>query len=373
MSVLRRGKDKVGTSQSTAGDGPSRDQKNDSERNLLDGAVDALAAIIRAWGDHPIELPERTLVEIRDECEAWARHLLIATEPPGEAAVLAKGERDWIGVERNFRRLRQQETAHVMETQSGLRHALWVCIQALGKASVSDSRCDGQVSERLSTLRSAAQASDVAVLRREVTATVNLLDSHIEARRARYESQVGELSDKLQHMTAAFVREREAGQLDALTKVYCRAALDDHVSDICQMAQIITPSAIMFLMDVDHFKWVNDEFGHTAGDDILQRVSAAMRREYRRRGDFIARYGGDEFVAVIEEGTLENAVTIGERVLSAVREVEALHKEQTIRVGMSMGIAPLRQGETPREWLDRADAALYASKNAGRDRLSVAD
>jgi len=372
MSPLRkRGGDAPDRAPARARDGADASRASDAQ--LADRCLDSFAAVLRAWGDHALELPDRSIDDVRKECEAWARHLLLAAPPPGKDAPTPDGRRDWVAIERSLRQLRQQEQAHVTATVSELRQVVWVCVQALSKASVGDARSDQKLGERIQSLRAATQDPDVEELRRQVTMTVNVIESQIEARRARHQGQVEELSKKLSHMTAAYISQKQAGEIDSLTRVHSRAAMDEHLSDICQMAEVVRPCAIAYLIDVDHFKWVNDKFGHSVGDEVLKRVAARLRHEFRRRGDFLARYGGDEFLAVIQEGTIEKAVEIGERALFSVRDAKMEHEGQLVRVGVSIGIAALRQGETPRNWLDRADKALYASKEAGRDRLTVAE
>jgi diguanylate cyclase len=341
--------------------------------SLLDQCLDSFAAVLRAWGDHPIELPDRSPEQTRSTCEGWARHLLLATPPPGQERALPDAARDWIALERAFRSLRQGEYNHVTRSLAELRQVVWVCVQALSKASVAEARSDSKVGERLPTLRAAAQGGDIEILRREVTSVVSLLESEIEARRARQQSQIEHLTSQLDHLTATLITEREIREKDALTGVHGRAAMDEHLANLCQMGQVVHPTAIAFLIDVDHFKWVNDRFGHPAGDEVLKRVAQCLLAQFRRRDDFVARYGGDEFVAVVEGCDLEIAANMAERVLFAVRELEVEQADEKVRVAISMGIAALRRGESPREWIDRADKALYASKHAGRDRVSIAE
>lgn len=130
------------------------------------------------------------------------------------------------------------------------------------------------------------------------------------------------------------------------------------------------PCAVVFL-DIDHFKEVNDRWGHAVGDDVLVAVSAAMAARLRA-GDLIARYGGEEFVVVLSGTTLEDAVGIVEELRRRVAAVE-VPRLAGYRVRISGGVALVRPGEALADAFGRADAALYAAKRAGRDRLRVAD
>lgn len=339
----------------------------------VEHCLDAMAGLIRTQGNFPIETPEASLADVQTECEAWARHLLLSTAAPGSDQPPAPSVRDWNGIERWFRELRQREHAHVITSMADLRQVIWLFVQVLGSATEDDASSDARTVDQLAKLRQAVQGSDLEALRKEASRSVNLIESQIEVRRARQQSQVADLSSQLDSITTALMIEKKRGEMDALTRVYGRAALDDQLADLCKMGAVIRPSAVLFLIDVDHFKWVNDKFGHGVGDDALRHVAARLRREFRRRGDFLARYGGDEFAAIVEGDGLKEATMIGERALYAVREAEVADEGEPVRVSISMGIAALRQGEKPAEWVKRADDALYRSKGDGRDRLAVAE
>jgi diguanylate cyclase (GGDEF)-like protein len=133
------------------------------------------------------------------------------------------------------------------------------------------------------------------------------------------------------------------------------------------------PLTVMML-DVDHFKAVNDRYGHAAGDRVLRTVAAECARTLRAT-DVFARYGGEEFVTVLVEGTPEGAQAIAERVRRMVEEARVDGDDgATLRVTVSVGLAHLEAGEaaTLDELIREADRALYAAKEAGRNRVTVA-
>ena len=124
----------------------------------------------------------------------------------------------------------------------------------------------------------------------------------------------------------------------------------------------------LLLLDIDHFKVFNDTFGHQAGDDVLRGVADAVR-EAVRTFDVPARYGGEELAVVLPETDAESAAIVAERVRSAIAEWTGGPKQVTVSVGVATAPA---NGTTPAHLIAAADTALYAGKQSGRNKVSVA-
>lgn len=155
---------------------------------------------------------------------------------------------------------------------------------------------------------------------------------------------------------------------DGLTGVWnhrrFREELETHFATVKRGADVS-----VILLDVDHFKLFNDAFGHPAGDEVLKKVAAILER-CSREHEYVARYGGEEFAIVLSHADAEAALRVAERMR------EAIEGEQwTLRqITASLGVATARLGdESPEEVLQRADAALYASKQQGRNRVTHFD
>jgi diguanylate cyclase (GGDEF)-like protein len=121
------------------------------------------------------------------------------------------------------------------------------------------------------------------------------------------------------------------------------------------------------MLDIDYFKNINDEFGHMVGDDVL-RAFAQRLREFLRSGDFCARFGGEEFVVVLPETSLVEALEVAERTRKGVAQYPLLNTPK-VQVTVSIGVATMSQGQSISELLATADAAVYLAKNAGRDQV----
>jgi diguanylate cyclase (GGDEF)-like protein len=122
----------------------------------------------------------------------------------------------------------------------------------------------------------------------------------------------------------------------------------------------------LLLLDVDHFKKFNDEYGHLAGDQVLAAMGRALRGSIRR-DDMVARYGGEEFAVLLPGTTLEAATAVAKNVREAVSRLKIDFQGQQLAVTTSAGLATIQVSELPESLIHRADAALYAAKGAGRN------
>lgn len=155
---------------------------------------------------------------------------------------------------------------------------------------------------------------------------------------------------------------------DPLTGVGNRRALDEKLAEVCAAQTRANVPASLLLLDIDNFKEINDEFGHPAGDQILVRLTEIIELRIRVT-DSLYRIGGEEFVVVIEGQQKEQARRLAEQLRTLV---EANELAPGGSVTISLGVAELSTGETPQQWLRRADVALYESKRAGRNQTSLA-
>ena len=155
-----------------------------------------------------------------------------------------------------------------------------------------------------------------------------------------------------------------AAMIDPLTGVANRRAFDVHLSDL-------KGSAVLLLIDIDHFKPYNDTAGHHAGDECLRRVARSLAASVLRGDDLLVRYGGDEFAAILRDTDLDDAIRVAERIRRAVADLEIERGEGAGGgvVTVSIGAAACTARETPGQTLRRADLALYRAKEGGRDRV----
>jgi diguanylate cyclase len=161
---------------------------------------------------------------------------------------------------------------------------------------------------------------------------------------------------------------RKLANTDALTGLANRRSFDETLASTMGNG---TEFALI-LIDIDHFKRINDAYGHTFGDHILRTVAVVARRALRE-GAFLARTGGEEFAIIVSKTTERDAISIAERVRQAIEQIAIRREEDQIGITISLGVALSRSAETPNRLYEAADVALYRAKNAGRNRVNFLD
>lgn len=156
---------------------------------------------------------------------------------------------------------------------------------------------------------------------------------------------------------------------DPLTGAYNRRYFDARAAEAIETTRRRAAAASLLMIDIDHFKRLNDQFGHAAGDSVLKALVATMGYRLRKL-DLVFRIGGEEFVVLLPDTREAEARAVAEELRAAVERAR-LHPRAQVTV--SIGVAGLHADETPEAWLKQADQALYAAKHAGRNRVAAAE
>lgn len=187
-------------------------------------------------------------------------------------------------------------------------------------------------------------------------------------------ARVVDLHRRLASKTAALRHDSQklyaASRTDALTGAGNRLHLDEELNRALSRARRYGHKSSLAMCDLDFFKAFNDQLGHVAGDDALRRIAETMRASLRS-GDALFRYGGEEFAVLLAEQTVDDAVRVMERVRAAVERLGLPCAKTGGAMTMSVGVAELdtERDRSPIDWIGRADAALYAAKQRGRNRV----
>jgi len=184
------------------------------------------------------------------------------------------------------------------------------------------------------------------------------LEEDLVFARCRMEQQAEELD-----------RTRREAHTDALSGVANRKAFDDKLKLLLGYQRRLGTPFSLLLADLDHFKWINDTYGHQAGDRVIHQLGSLLTSQVREN-DFVARYGGDEFALLLANADLDASMKIAERICVETTHINfgAPTSEQTA-ITLSLGLAVAQTGDTTESLFKRADEALYASKKGGRNQV----
>jgi diguanylate cyclase (GGDEF)-like protein len=198
-----------------------------------------------------------------------------------------------------------------------------------------------------------------------------------QTREEEYQKHVSQLKSKLvesehnaEEIKTLLTYQKYRINHDSLTDLPNRESYDEYVSEVIQRWKQNGKVFSLAVADIDHFKKINDTFGHLAGDKVLKKVAATFKTVIRS-SDFIARFGGEEFVFIFENATSKPGLAIVEKLRKAVQDCQFVYRENNVDVTVSFGLTSVLENDNIETLFMRADKALYKAKDAGRNRSAV--
>jgi len=202
-------------------------------------------------------------------------------------------------------------------------------------------------------------------VKQEEELSSRVLDQNLHLRKA-YEEVAG-LNRELERVNQELER---VARFDVLSGLMNRMSLFDALNVEIERSMRSGLPLCGIMVDIDHFKEVNDTFGHPCGDKVIRALGAVFRQELRKY-DYAGRYGGEEFFVALPNSSLNQASMFGERVRSNLEELSVDCEEGAVTISVSMGVAKFRRGESRDMWISRADRAMYVAKQKGRNRIEI--
>lgn len=259
----------------------------------------------------------------------------------------------------------EQERRALRERENSLR----ALIEVLRSVQELSNDVDSRNSEMAAVQRHVDGihvTGELEILRQEILGQIRvLLDSNhkleedLTFARCRMEEQAEELD-----------RTRREAHTDALSGVANRKAFDDKLTLLFGYHRRDGIPFALMLVDLDRFKWINDTYGHQAGDRVISQLGRLLA-QIVREGDFVARFGGDEFAVLLPQCDAEVAVKVADRIRTGTTGANfGVATSEHTAITVSVGVALPQAGDTPETLFRRADEALYASKKGGRNQVS---
>jgi diguanylate cyclase len=222
----------------------------------------------------------------------------------------------------------------------------------------------GASADRFDTI---AHLNDLRQIKSRLVEEVGALRETAAQRQAEWKATVDSFTTRVTSLEDQLLATRRAAGIDALTNLANRGLFDRTLGEWTKAPR---SAFVLAMIDIDRFKTINDTHGHAVGDRALAEVASLLAAAVRQR-DFIARYGGDEYVVLIESVTLRQAESRLREVVAAVRDSQRADGALPFVITISCGAAEFSAGDTPASLLRRADEALYDAKRTGRDRVVV--
>lgn len=193
-------------------------------------------------------------------------------------------------------------------------------------------------------------------------------EQDVAARLQGLATRVATMEQEAQSFRVNLEEQRQKALIDPLTTLPNRAAWGERLEKEIGLWQKNKNELLVAMLDLDHFKRINDNYGHLAGDKVLKIIANELRKRLRP-SDFMARFGGEEFVLLIPNSSVREGLTLLEKLRKAVEACPFHFKGEPVTITVSMGLTAFRQGERHETALQRADQALYRAKDEGRNRI----
>jgi len=244
---------------------------------------------------------------------------------------------------------------------------------------------DDELRQHVGGLRhSVLEANDLASLKQAVRTRLDGLLATADAYQQRHSQHESQLGERLQQLVGRVTsleqaasglrqrleEQRQLALVDTLTELPNRAAWDERLEVEVARWQRYGGELLLAVLDVDHFKRINDDFGHLAGDRVLKIIAGELRKRLRKT-DFIARFGGEEFALLLPHTPLPEGLRLLDTLRQGIEQCPFHFKGEPVTVTLSGGLGRFAEGETLEQVFERADHALYAAKDAGRNRIEL--
>ena len=275
----------------------------------------------------------------------------------------------------------QQLNERLEAFQSNLQAASEGHADNSSAARAMDTQIREQVDGLQTSVQEAADLDDLKqVLENHLEGLLGTMDQHQKQRDAREQevaARLKGLAERVAHMEQEALgfrehleEQRQKALIDPLTGLPNRAAWSERLEHEIKQWQQHGNTLSLVMLDLDHFKRINDNYGHLAGDKVLKIIATVLRKRLRV-ADFIARFGGEEFVLLLPATTPAVGAKLLETLRAAIEACPFHFKGERVTITISMGLASFRPGEHSDLVLKRADQALYRAKNGGRNRVEL--
>ena len=230
--------------------------------------------------------------------------------------------------------------------------------------SQSSEKLDKTLNEQIDVIKAAENMSDILSTKDVVLGQAKKIQSQTDAMREELEESKRTTSK----LTQLLEQVESKAMIDPLTQVFNRGTYNMEIAQMIKEFKRYKNPAALIIIDIDHFKIFNDDYGHKVGDAVLALVASVIKGAVRDT-DMVFRYGGEEFVVLLDNLDLKNALTVAEKVRAQIESHHLTNKANVLNITVSIGLSCFKEGDIETSIFERADKALYQGKQNGRNRV----
>lgn len=322
-----------------------------------------LLYLIDVLNKNLFEIDNHSVRRVRENLDEFAKAMIDPNNPNIEKVLFR--------FRQFYSSYRIDEYTYLQRNFEEFKSIIWDFADQLGEDLQAEEQQDELIGTSLDQLREAVESNSLDVLR---TKSREFIDFYIEQqthKSSRKEKRLQSMEKNLHSVKKKLLEANQAMRTDHMTGAFNRKSFDEQMKRYIQLHQFSKAPVSFILLDIDHFKKVNDTYGHDIGDFVLKECVRLLKEIFHRPNDFVARLGGEEFGVILPDFNLESAARKAEEAMQKIRREALVTGEHVIRFTVSMGIAQLHENEHQDAWVKRADECLYESKNSGRNKYTL--
>jgi diguanylate cyclase len=332
----------------------------------LKARVEAVMGLLHVAREHAIDSPSlfsaRFKGEISDIINLYQTQISIKEEVDlgPRSAHLVAGQRQ---LEREYIAAKEEELKAIIN---------FIADEIRGSAQENE-QFSTEMLTSLAELNRAVDISDIRQIRLRISEEALAISRHLERKKQSDARRVRELEEQVSILYAQLGTVEMESKTDGLTALYNRQAFDQQIRTEVSFAKRLGRPLSLILLDIDHFKDINDTLGHQVGDEVLEHLANLLIKEFFRKTDYVARYGGEEFAVIVSQSELEAAVKAAQRLVARVAKRTAATCSGPVELTISAGVTQYAPNESADSLIERVEGALVEAKNEGRNRVGVAE
>ncbi len=336
----------------------------DAAARLMKSLADTIGGLLRVAQEQAMNVPSLQPGAFRDELRKIAKRYqgpLSAHEEEG----LRKQSANLITSQR------QQEAEYIRGREQELREIIGLIGEELHTAAQESDSFTTQMQAELTDLGRVVEIQDLRQVRERIQQHVGAIVHHLESKRSGERERIRSLEEQVGVLTHKVEITPQVSQTDPLTMLYSKEAFDKQVRVEVSLANRLHRPLSLVLIDVDHLQLANDTYGREATDELLVRLSGRIIREFFRKTDFIARWGGDEFAVLLTQEQMDVARRAAEGLCAGLTHRAIQTRAGEVVATVSAGVTQYQPGETVEDLLARAWEGLAQAKRDGGNRVVV--
>jgi len=306
------------------------------------------------------------------ESEAFKKDLDKLEAKFNQEEKLNKAESSFRKHRKRIRRFIDRQKQYLTEREKELKDIIDLLAKAMVTLDTDNQQYNQKIYEQSEKIEQITRLDDIKKVKQALINEIENIRKTVRDKQQRDSKQLKILSKQVSTLNLELKKAKVDSVTDGLTGIYNRKAFDRYINERVRQNNAIRNAFAILMVDIDDFKETNDVYGHPTGDRVLLAVAHKCRNLIRHE-DFIARYGGDEFIIVLPSASLRNAIKKANLICKAISDtrysLEDVRAGHVLSITVSIGISTYQEGDTAKTVIDRSDEALYIAKRTGKNRV----